>query len=141
MTTNGMSHELGYLIKEAQQTIRNKMDKDLAELGLTTPQYSVLSELEEFPGLSSADLARKSFVTPQTMNLIVQKLEERQLVRRYESKTHGKIISTEITAEGAELLALAHQRVREVQAQIFGSLSAEEVATLSSLLKKLRGRG
>lgn len=141
MTTTGMSHELGYLIKEVQQAIRKKMDKDLADLGLTTPQYSVLSELEEFPGLSSADLARKSFVTPQTMNLIVQKLEERHLVRRYESQTHGKIINTEITAEGVALLARAHELVKEVQAQIFGSLSAGEAAALASTLKKLRGHG
>ena len=58
------------------------MDRALVELNLTTPQYSVLSELHEFPGLSNADLARKSFVTPQTMNLIVQNLEARELIGR-----------------------------------------------------------
>jgi DNA-binding MarR family transcriptional regulator len=138
MSLNGMSLELGYLIKEVQQDIRKKMDKCLQSINLTTPQYSVLAELQEFSGLSNADLSRKSFVTPQTMNLIVQKLEERKLINRTDSKTHGKIMNTEITSEGIELLTKAHKIVIDVQQGIFGGLSSEESATLSVILMKLR---
>ncbi len=138
MDSIGMSNGLGYLIKEVQQDIRKKMDKRLSGIDLTTPQYSVLAQLQEFPGLSNAELARKSFVTPQTMNLIVQKLEERRLIRRTISTTHGKIINTEIMGEGLELLTKAHKMVQDVQQEIFGVLSNEESVTLSVILKKLR---
>ena len=91
---DGMTEEVGYLLKEVQQDLRKRMDRALVELNLTTPQYSVLSELHGFPGLSNAELARKSFVTPQTMNLIIQNLEARGLVGRSPSASHGKIIKT-----------------------------------------------
>jgi DNA-binding MarR family transcriptional regulator len=103
-----VSLELGYLVKEVQQDLRKRMDKSLSSLDLTTPQYSVLAELKQFPGLTSAELARKSFVTPQTMSLIVQKLEERGLVARTDSATNGKVLNTELTPDGLKLLGEAH---------------------------------
>jgi DNA-binding MarR family transcriptional regulator len=130
--------ELGYLIKEVQQEIRKRMDKILLEIELTTPQYAVLAQLEEFPGLSNADLARKSFVTPQTMNLIVQNLEGRNLVRRANSKTHGKIMNITLTDYGLTLLRKAHKLVINVEEEIFGHLSKSETNTLYLLLRKLR---
>jgi len=138
MIVTRIGEELGYLIKEVQQDLRKKMDKSLADIALTTPQYSVLSQLKEFPGMSNAELARKSFVTPQTMNLIVKNLEERQLVVRTVSKSHGKIMNTEVTGNGFKLLGKANGLVFEVEEQIFGCLSKEESNRLKSTLKKLR---
>lgn len=140
MNFDDVSSELGYLIKEVQQALRKSMDKHLAAIGLTTPQYSVLAELKQFPGVTSAELARKSFVTPQTMSLIVQKLEERGLLKRADSATNGKILNIEITAEGLKLLGEAHLKVEGVQDEIFGTLTAEESSNLQAILKKIRHR-
>ena len=138
MSSARITEELGYLIKEVQQELRKKMDKSLAQLNLTTPQYSVLSQLRECPGLSNAELARKSFVTPQTMNLIVQNLEERRWVIRAPSKDHGKIMNTEMTESGIEILAKANGMVLGVEKQIFGVLSKDESNDLKLLLQKIR---
>ena len=135
---DGITEEVGYLLKEVQQDLRKRMDRALADLNLTTPQYSVLSELREFPGLSNADLARKSFVTPQTMNLIVQNLESRGLIGRSLSTIHGKIRNTEVTAKGAALLTRANEMVLNVQSEIFGRISEAENLALTEILKKLR---
>jgi len=135
---NPITEELGYLLKEVQQDLRKRMDRALMELNLTTPQYSVLSQLHEFPGLSSADLARKSFVTPQTMNLIVQKLEARELLGRALSTNHGKILNTEVTSEGKDLLNKANAIVLQVQAEIFNPISEDETIMLTDILRKLR---
>jgi DNA-binding MarR family transcriptional regulator len=40
----------------------------LHEHNATVGQYALLTALDEEPGLSNADLARRAFVTPQTMN-------------------------------------------------------------------------
>lgn len=138
MNLDDLGSELGYLIKEIQQDLRKRMDRTLTELGLTTPQYSVLAELNQFSGLTSAELARKSFVTPQTMSLIVQKLEERGLVARRDSATNAKILNTEITAAGLQLLEQAHLKVGRVQSELFDCLTDQESATLSQVLKKIR---
>ena len=133
-----ITDEVGYLLKEVQQDLRKKMDRALSKLSLTTPQYSVLSELHEFPHLSSADLARKSFVTPQTMNLIVQNLEGRALVCRTPSTAHGKSMATEVTPRGEALLNKAHGLVLDVQKEIFSQISENEVCVLIDILRKLR---
>jgi DNA-binding MarR family transcriptional regulator len=136
-----MTDEVGYLLKEVQQDLRKRMDRALTELDLTTSQYSVLSELQEFPGLSNADLARKSFVTPQTMNLIVQKLEVRDLVGRSPSASHGKIMNIEVTSKGEDLLNKANELVLDVQNEIFSRISEDETIALTEILKKLREGG
>ena len=40
--------------------------------GASLPEYAVLTALAEEPGLSNADLARRAFVTPQTMKQVLQ---------------------------------------------------------------------
>jgi len=140
MFYNRINEELGYLIKEVQQDLRKKMDNTLIDIELTTPQYAVLSQLNEYPGLSNAELARKSFVTPQTMNLIVQNLEGRQLIIRSHSNKHGKIMNTAITEIGSNILKIANSLVFEVEEQIFGGLSKEETNDLRLILQKLRGK-
>jgi DNA-binding MarR family transcriptional regulator len=138
MISGRISEELGYLLKEVQQDLRRKMDKSLADINLTTPQYAVLAQLKECAGLSNAELARKSFVTPQTMNLIVRNLEERQLVIRTASQSHGKIMNTDVTKKGFNILGKANGLVFEVEEQIFGKLSKEDSNTLKMILQQLR---
>ena len=138
MEPSGINAELGYLLKEVQQLLRNKMDRALASIDLTTPQYAVLAELEQFPGLSNADLARKSFVTPQTMNLIVQKLEERGLLQRSVSESNGRVLKTVITAKGLELLSRAHEQVFMVEREVFGKLTRQRAAMFGDILRELR---
>ena len=135
---SGITEEVGYLLKEVQQDLRKRMDRALVELNLTTPQYSVLSELHEFPGLSNADLARKSFVTPQTMNLIVQNLEARELMSSSPSEASGKIMTTTVTPLGEDLLNKANELVLEVQKEIFSRISDAENLALTEILRKLR---
>ena len=56
-----------YLVKQVEQATRAHLDALLRPLGLTTNQYTALSVLERRDDLTSAELARRSFVRPQTM--------------------------------------------------------------------------
>ena len=51
-------------------------------LGLTPPQYSVLSLATAEPGLSGAELARDCMLTPQTTNQIISLLAAAGLLKR-----------------------------------------------------------
>jgi DNA-binding MarR family transcriptional regulator len=131
-----MDDRIGYLLKRAQAGLRAGMDEALATKGLTTPQYSALSNLESEPGISSADLARRSFVTPQTMIRIVENLEALRLIVRKPHPTHGKVLMASLTPEGARLVASCHAAVNAVEARMLRSLGARERATLQSLLER-----
>ena len=73
---------VGYLIKRAQSVLHDAMVDALGPHGLTVTQFAVLTALGEEPGLSNADLARRAFVTPQSMHAVLQELENRRFLMR-----------------------------------------------------------
>lgn len=131
------SARVGYLIKRVQQALRAAMDTTLAEAGITTPQYAVLASLEEEPGLSSAELARRSFVTAQTMGGIVANLERSHLVERTPHPDHGRVLATRLTGDGIHALERAHAAADRVEAAMLGGLSAEERGLLPRVLERM----
>ncbi len=136
----GASKHLGYVLKDVQHAIRTRMDKALREIELTTPQYAIMSELDEYPGLSNADLARKAFVTPQTMNLIVRNLEGRGLIAKEKDRNHGRRQRLRLTPFGVQKLKKAHAAVNEVESSLFECLSSEERGLLKGILVKINTR-
>ena len=81
--------------------LRGAMDSALAELDVTTPQFSVLTMIVAYPGVSGADLARLTFLTPQTINVIVRNLERDGMVEKSAHATHGRILRLHATARRA----------------------------------------
>ena len=124
----------GYLLKRAQHALRNRMDSALRPIGLTTPQYAVLTAVRADPGISNATLAREAFVTAQTMQAIVTNLERDGFILRHADPSHGRILRTGLTDHGHEALIQADQVVFDVESAMIRSLSDGEVATLINLL-------
>jgi DNA-binding MarR family transcriptional regulator len=114
-----------YRLKRLQQALRNAMERSLAEVSLTGPQYAVLAALEANPDATSADLARLCFVTAQTMNEIVQGLTSNGLIRR-EGPSHGRAVQLNLTGEGMLLLNTAHGRVTSVEDKALITLPRED---------------
>lgn len=117
---------LGYLVRQAHVAVRAAMDKALAELEVTSPQFVVLTMIAAYPGLSGADLARLTFLTPQTINLIVGNLVRAGAVEKSADPTHGRILRLQTTAEGEVLLKRCKARVHEVEERIGGLVGREE---------------
>src|SRR5690242_14935925 len=114
---------LGYQVKRLQQALRARMDGVLAQHGLTMPQYSVLAQLAERPGISNADLARLSFVTPPTMIRIVTTLEDLGLLSRVDRPAEGRARAAQLSPEGERRLAAATTDVRSVDAVLWNAAS------------------
>jgi DNA-binding MarR family transcriptional regulator len=106
---------LGYLLRQANTAFRGAMDRALAELGVTTPQFAVLTMVVAYPGLSGADLARLTALTPQTINVIVRNLARDGAIAKTAHATHGRILRLHATAKGEALLKRCRSRVHEVE--------------------------
>jgi DNA-binding MarR family transcriptional regulator len=106
---------IGYALKRAQQALRGHLDTQLRDVGLTMPQYSVLAGLEFSAGMSNADLARRAFVTPQTMQAIIVTLEKAGLIERMAHPENGRIRQTELTPAGRSALKAAHEIVADAE--------------------------
>lgn len=130
----GVKGLIGYKLKKTQHALRLHMDEALRALDLTTPQYAVLAQLELKPGASNATLARSAFITAQTMHGIVANLEKRGLIQRKGDTFHGRILCTELTDQGHKVVAQAHDRIRDIEARMLATISAEHQALLEKLL-------
>src|SRR5882724_1195220 len=92
---------LAYLLRQAHAASRLSMERALANLGVTTPQFVVLTMLKAYPGLSGAELARVALLTPQTVGVIIRNLERDGAIRKTPHPVHGRVLQWTLTRRGA----------------------------------------
>jgi DNA-binding MarR family transcriptional regulator len=132
----GEAGHLGYLLRQAATAHRVRMERALADLGVTPPQFAVMTMLAAYPGASNADLARTSLLTPQTVSVIVANLEKAGTLAREAHAVHGRIQTLALTTAGARLLARCRARVQTVEAHLADGLGeAEEAAVRRWLVR------
>jgi len=127
---------VGYRLKEATSALHAAMEDVLRPLGLTITQYSTLELLAQRPGLSSAELARGTFVTRQSMGSVLQSLAGAGLVTRAEHAPHGRALPVELTEAGRERLRAASTAVRQVERTMLGEVGEAETDALRDLLDR-----
>jgi len=140
----GPEGHLGYLVRQASAAVRLAMDRALADLEVTPPQFAVLTMIVAYPGVSGADLARLTFLTPQTVNVIVRNLERGGAIEKSAHALHGRILQLTATARGQALLRRCRTRVTEIEARIAGLAGREEEKVvrrwLSAVAEKLASK-
>ena len=122
----GPEGHLGYLVRQANVAVRQAMETVLADVDATPAQFAVLTMIVNYPGVSGADLARLTFLTPQTINVIVRNLEKGGSIQKAADASHGRILRLTATAQGQALLKRCRARVQEVEGRIAGLLGREE---------------
>jgi DNA-binding MarR family transcriptional regulator len=139
-TTNDFQGNLGYAIKQLQHLLRAAIEQRLraSAVGLTFPHALTLYLLAQRPGLSGAQLARDAFVSAQTMNQILTRLEADGLIERAPDPQHGRILKARVTARGmAEFqrgCVIADDLIEAAQQ----GLSSDERALLLTLLARVQ---
>src|ERR1051325_637043 len=114
---------IGYLLKEAASALRASMEAVLRPLGMTITHYSCLELLAQRPGLSNSELARGTFVTRQSMNVLLQALEREGLVTRPAAAPVGKVLPTRLTPRGRRSLQNATVAIRSVELRMLAGLT------------------
>jgi DNA-binding MarR family transcriptional regulator len=128
-----------YLLRQTQLLAYAHMVERLKELDLTPAQYLVLSLSAKENGLSSAELARRSQITAQSMNEIIAALHRKGLMKRRENPENRRVLRLGLTREGTRLLAESDRRIDRMEADIFRCLAAKDLTAFRSLhLKILR---
>ncbi|WP_419707262.1 MarR family winged helix-turn-helix transcriptional regulator [Promicromonospora sp. NFX87] len=128
------AEDLGLLVKETQTLLHQRMSEALRPLGLSVPQYACLQALHDTPGITGSELARRVFVSRQSMNVLLQGLEGRGLVERSDRPGPRRERATTISAAATETLALGRAAVSDVAARMVGGLEQEDRDRLRTLL-------
>lgn len=136
----GAEGHLGYLLRQASAAARGRFERALADLDVTHPQFVVLTMIGAYPGLSNADLARLSLLTPQTVSQIVANLKRSGAVASRPHPVHGRILQLELTDEGRETLARCRRRAQRVEAELAAGLSVRDEAVIRRWLAGVAAR-
>ncbi|WP_433859181.1 MarR family winged helix-turn-helix transcriptional regulator [Streptomyces kronopolitis] len=134
-----VTHHVGYLLKRAQAALRGAMDKVLREHGLTVPQYATLELLALHPGMSNAELARATFVTRQSGNVVLRGLQEAGLITRPDTADQGRARPARLTEEGRSRLAAVQGAVYAVEQRMVDAVPPQRVTALLTDLDRIAG--
>ena len=120
----GEAGYLGYLLRQAAGAYRLRLERALADIEVTPPQFSVLTMLAAYPGHSNADLARLALLTPQTVSVIIANLERAGAVVRRPHEVHGRIQHLDLSPGGKALLAECRACAHAVETELIAGLTA-----------------
>ena len=93
-----------------------------------------MTMIAAYPGLSNADIARLSFLTPQTVSVIIGNLVKAGVVARRPHEIHGRIQHLDLTDKGQRLLRSARERVHAVENELVKGASAADLKMLKHWL-------
>lgn len=134
---------LTYLIGSLDRILRRKMTEALAPLGLTLAQFTALSVLDARGQASNAELAERSFITPQSANEVMSVMASRGWITRNPDPNHGRIVVLQLTDEGRAVLHQCVDTVQVLEAQMLSGTGPDDAATVRThvelFVRNLRG--
>jgi DNA-binding MarR family transcriptional regulator len=123
-----------YLMKRVELAVRARLDEIVRPAGLTAAQYTALTVLERHDDMSSAQLARHSFVTAQSMADMITTLQGRRLIERHRDRADRRRLVVSLTAEGRVLLDRYRDEVAALEGDMIAGLSEQEIGGLRAVL-------
>ncbi|MFM0640690.1 MarR family transcriptional regulator [Paraburkholderia metrosideri] len=134
---------LAYVIGSLDRILRRRMTEALAPLGLTLAQFTALSVLDAKGQASNAQVAERSFITPQSANEVMNAMASRNWVSREPDPTHGRIVLLRLTNEGRAVLRECEQAVKAIEKQMMEGTDLEAAGAvqthLETFVRNLRG--
>ncbi|MGZ3674348.1 MAG: MarR family winged helix-turn-helix transcriptional regulator [Ktedonobacterales bacterium] len=121
-------------LARVHQKVNRATTEFMREYGLSTAQFDVLAQISATEGCTQQELADRLFVTKGNISQLLERLEQRGLIRR---KPQGRAYQLYLTNEGQSLTAKAVPAQEEFIARLFGGLTYEEQSQLRHLLDRL----
>lgn len=127
-----------YAVKQVELAARSHIEELVKPAGITALQYTALTVLRRRDGLSSAQLARNSFVTAQSMADMVTALEKRGLIVRRRDPRNRRVLLISLTNAGRELLAALDEAVEALEERMLSGLTHRQRNDLEDYLNRCR---
>jgi DNA-binding MarR family transcriptional regulator len=128
----------GHLIRRAQQR-HAALWQEQVSAEISSVQYAALAVLERMPGASQSELGAELDLDRSTIADIVSRLERRGVIERSPHESDRRRYSLRLTAAGLAEVERLRPLVSEANAKLTEGLSAGELATLRTLLKRILG--
>lgn len=132
------STHISYVVRQLELALRPYFLQACASAGITPAQFTAMSVLQQRPGVTSSELARRSFVRAQTMAATLEPLVESGLVRRERDPNHARRMRLSLTDRGYEVASDLAARVDVVEKIIVAEFSDAELEQFDVFLRRAR---
>ncbi len=127
----------GFLIRRLHQLHVAIFIEECRAFDVTPVQYAVLSVLYRDRPLDQVSVAAEVGIDRNNAADVIRRLERRGFVERVPSPTDRRAKVSRITDEGRRFVEEAHGAMERAQQRLTSSLSPEDAATLSTLLRRV----
>ena len=134
------SPHISYVIARLERALRKEIGRLVGPRGLSVAQYTTLSILRSRSGLSNAQLARRLWVTPQSMNEVISALERAGLIERVPDAGNRRILRTALTTTGRATLDACDADILEMEESMLSAVPGEDHDHLVETLEICVGR-
>jgi MarR family transcriptional regulator, organic hydroperoxide resistance regulator len=118
----------------------NTVASELKALGLSIPQFDLLSTLTEREGISQQELAERLYVTKGNVSGLLDRMVEADLVERRAIPGDRRSNALYLTKKGRDLAEKGIAAQRAYVARTLGSLPADDLADLERIILAWRER-
>jgi DNA-binding MarR family transcriptional regulator len=127
---------LSYAIARLHQRVFAGLTESVAEHGVTTLQFTTLSVLSRHGApLSTSQLARRAFMTPQSMSEVIHALERKGLIKRNPHPNHRRTLPATLTAKGRRVLAACEEAASDFEGTMLEGFSDSDREKLLEMMK------
>ncbi|MBQ0823216.1 MarR family transcriptional regulator [Microvirga terrae] len=118
----------------------NAVAAELKELGLSIPQFDLLSTLTEREGMSQQELAERLYVTKGNVSGLLDRMVEAGLVERRSIPGDRRSNALYLTSKGRDLANRGIAAQRSYVMRTLGTLPAQDLAELERIVLAWRDR-
>jgi DNA-binding MarR family transcriptional regulator len=133
----GIADIVGFHIRLAHAAVLRHFTETFTDLELTQKQVSVLWLVDDHPGISQIEVGRRLRMDRATTMTIVNRLQEREFLRRERSESDGRKQALYLSGEGRAALGRAKGCIAEHEAWLKSRFSPDEVKKLVEMLARI----
>jgi MarR family transcriptional regulator, multiple antibiotic resistance protein MarR len=132
---------IGHLIGRARSALLTGLDGELEPFGLTGAQFAVLKNVADGVAETAADLCRTMHYDTGSMTRMLDRLEEKSVLRRERCTEDRRVVYLRITDSGNNLLPQLRAAAVHVLSRHLAGFSLAEVASLKHYLVRMIDNG
>jgi DNA-binding MarR family transcriptional regulator len=126
-----------WTLRRADMAVHAVRDPELRAAGLPPAHYSLLAYVHTYPGLTGAELARRSGVSAQAVALLATKLEAKGLLERRIHPRHRNVQEFHLTPAGLDALRVGEAVTVALEQRVRTALGPERSQQLRDLLDEV----
>jgi MarR family transcriptional regulator for hemolysin len=130
---------IGRLIKVAYITLRRELEEQLKEVGLTHAQWSALTVISHFEGITSSELELILMIERPSVTSLINGMVSKNLVIRRDHPDDGRSKQIFLTEHGKKLAEQTKHFTQLIEDQVKAGFTQEEFETVRKLLIKMIG--